>query len=371
MADSGGNGFFLSQAINKYTGHQARAVRKMPHRFGYPGDITAPSQDELGQLWDWSDVVHIRDAVDYLPHGLRPKPTTITYTGFHYRENHEACHGQCGSAGWLVTVSTADLQSYDEAQTIWLPNPRPDMAHLKQPDSGFTVLHAPSIREAKGTETVIDALQDCDGVGLKLIEGATFKDCLEQKRAGSVLFDQFAYGYGNNTIEAWALGMPVISNASKPEYIKALRQYADPLAFVQADENTDSVREVVKRLQEDPTFYDEMADRGRSHFFKYHHTPVVVAQLLEIYEQALDTFNGTAAPDEMLRGDGLSAPIEMVGMRYIGRNWGTTVWIGDATGKRYEFGLSKPVDGVDSRDVAWLLAQRDRHQDKRLFEKAI
>jgi len=243
------------------------------------------------------------------------------------------------------------------------------MAHLKQPDSGFTVLHAPSIREAKGTETVIDALQDCDGVGLKLIEGATFKDCLEQKRAGSVLFDQFAYGYGNNAIEAWALGMPVISNASKPEYIKALRQYADPLAFVQADENTDSVREVVKRLQEDPTFYDEMADRGRSHFYKYHHTPVVVAQLLEIYEQALDTFNGTAAPDEMLRGDGLSAPIEMVGMRYIGRNWGTTVWIGDATGKRYEFGLSKPVDEVDSRDGAWLLAQKDRHRDEALFER--
>jgi len=362
IADNGGGTYFLSRAINEHTEHHARAVRWTQNYLNYPYDLLHPAPDTLRELWAWADVIHIRDAATYLPAGLPRKPTVITYTGNFYRKNHTEYHRRARQAGAVVTVSTPDLLAYDQDRPVWLPNPRDDMAHLRaRGGDDCLVIHAPTVRADKGTPTVLDALSALPGVTLQLIEGLPYDECLRLKATGRILIDQFKYGYGNNAIESWAIGMPVISGAL-PQYMGE-HEALGPLPFVAVSENVDEIRAAVEHLRTDRRFYREMMLRGRDHFFRYHHAPVVAARAVEFYREALT--RGPVEPIPQLTRPrwGMEGLIRLI---YRGTNWGTESWAGPVTGIPYKFSRARPVQVVDQQDAPYLL--KHRRDGKSVFQ---
>lgn len=281
--DNGGASWWLSDAINKYTKHEARSIRLRQSYINYPFDIVAPTTATLNRMVAWADVIHARDKIS--PHlDLRGKAKVITFTGKRYRDKAQRLVPAMRSKGWLVTVSTPNLPSfYPKKPPIWLPNPREEMVAGKK-HKRFTVCHAPTYRYRKGTETIIEAL-DGFSAALELIENTSYTDCIRRKAKCHVLLDQFRFGYGNNAIEAWALGMPVISGADDKIH-KIITEPCGFSPYIRVKENKEEIRDTVRRLASDDKFYMTWAERGREYFYRFHHAPVVAKQAIKLYEMA-------------------------------------------------------------------------------------
>jgi len=284
--DNGGGTYWLAQAINKHTQHKARSVRVLQSFIQYPFDVLDPGDEELAELCARADLVHCRDSFDFLPESGQAKIKVMTYTGMSYRRKCSDLIRFCRDRGWTVCVSTIDLTEYHgkrQEPPIWLPNPREDMQSRAKKYEHFTVAHAPTVRERKGTEVVIQAFKGLDAK-LALIEGLTYSQCVKRKRKCHALIDQFAWGYGNNAIEAWAMGMPVIGGVMLEKYADVVLRTAGFLPYIPAEETIDSIRAAVQRAVDSPKWAIE---RGREYFHAFHHAPVVAQRAVEIYEAAL------------------------------------------------------------------------------------
>jgi glycosyltransferase involved in cell wall biosynthesis len=273
-SDNGGASWWLSDAINKYTDHIARSVRMRQSYINYPFDVIAPKETELATLIKWADVIHARDKIS--PRlNLDGKVKVITFTQLVPRMR---------AGGWTVTVSTPNLPAFYPADPpTWLPSPREEMAAGKK-HKRFTVCHAPTYRYRKGTATIFEAFKALDAE-LEFIENVSYAECIRRKAKCHALIDQFRFGYGNNAIEAWALGMPVISGTEETD-AAAIEKICGPLPFISINENVGQIKDAVERLMSDKELYDTLACRGREFFYRWHHAPAVAKQCIEIYERA-------------------------------------------------------------------------------------
>ena len=191
--DCAAAGFFLSDAVRCYTPHETRMVRlRSTNTLDFPSDIVAPPEKTLRKLWEWAEVLHIHDFAYPQPNGLGPsaKPVVVTYHGTAYRDSHVKYDRACQSLGWTQTVSTVDLTLLNKAR--WMPDTRTDLSRfLDRPNKKFTVVHAPTKRPIKSTESIIKALGPLEGIRIVLIEVKPYEECLRRKAQGHVLVDQF------------------------------------------------------------------------------------------------------------------------------------------------------------------------------------
>lgn len=289
--DNGGGSWWLAQAINRYTKHQARAVRGYQSYLQYDYDILGPTIEQMNELIRWADVIHVRDRLPKsggIPWG---KGVVVTYTGRTFRKASHAVY-RAHKLSYVVCVSTPDMMAFcQDVQPTWLPNPRADLAPLWKPLRNKFALQAPTTRQGKQTEIFIKAARKAR-VPFEVVEQVSYAECMAYKVQARVICDQIKYGYGNNAIEAWALGMPVISGFSTPlaqTYRDAiLEQVGGELPFIEVIAAVDNVAEVLYRLRHDHAYYVEWCYRGREHFFKHHHMPIVAKRAIGIYERAME-----------------------------------------------------------------------------------
>jgi len=281
--DNGGAGYWLADAVNKYTSHQARSIRIAQSYISYPYDILNPSQDEIMKWGEWADVIHVRDGAPTCLDTLKGKRRFITFSGMSYRKKAAIIIPHYRKLGYTICVSTADLLAYYPTNPpVWIPNPR-ELMERDKPFDTFTVCHAPTYRERKGTETVIEACKLAK-VNLELLEHKTYYEVMMVKSRCHLLVDQFSYGYGNNAIEAWALGIPVISNGSRRLIPLISERFGGRFPFAQCAENAVELAALIIKFRDDPTFYQEWAKAGHEYFLQHHHAPVVAKRLAELYE---------------------------------------------------------------------------------------
>lgn len=283
VGDNGAGSWFMSQAVNKHTDHAARAVRWMDTYIHYPVDVYQPSASELKRLVDWADVIWVRDGAPDVEQS--PKFKGITFTGMSFRKRPDALVSHYAKRGVKVCVSTPDLTSYHSAVT-WLPNPREEKRPI-QKRPAFTVAHAPTYRDRKGTETVIAACAAA-GVELDLIEQANYADCIRRKLACHLLVDQFAFGYGNNAIEAWAGGLPALSGASDKKYQAETLRLFGALPYWDCRENLRELTRALQMLRDEPQKLAEIVARGHDYFMRFHYAPAVAQRLIKIIEGGKD-----------------------------------------------------------------------------------
>lgn len=350
--DWAGCAWFLSQAVDTLGGYSARHVRWAKPLFTqYSYGSLAPRERAWPELWDWADVVHVYDQGGPILDAMPPKPTVVTYNGSLYRNAPGKRDREAARNGWPITATTLDLTMGTAAR--WLPCARPGLSYLHSVEKydTFTVGHAPTKRTRKGTAAIERALRKLSGVRLEIIEKVSWEECLRRKARAHVLIDQFRYGYGCNAVEAWLLGIPVISGAHDPKVLKVIEHEEGRLPFVAA--TPDTVRAVVIVLRDDHDLYCEMAGRGYEFALKYHQADAVAQRALPLYEEALERFEARGGERERLPGqEGLEL------LEYVGRNVGMQTFFGKVTGQEYEFGHSRRFGWVDAGDAIFMLRKR-------------
>ena len=281
--DNGGASYWLADAVNKYTDHHARSIRVTQTYINYPYDMLNPPEAEIVKWGQWADVIHIRDGAPACLDKIPGKRRYITFTGMSYRKKAAIIISHYRKLGYTVCVSTCDLLAYTpKDQPVWTPNPR-ELMERDEPFAKFTVCHAPTYRERKGTETVIAACKVA-GVALELLERKPYADVMAIKARCHLVVDQFAWNYGNNAIEAWALGLPVIGSGGKAFLKLLLERFGNGLPFAQCRENAKALAGLIVRFKSEPDLWQRYADVGREYFMLYHHAPAVAKRLADLYD---------------------------------------------------------------------------------------
>lgn len=384
-ADNGGATYFFKEAVRAHSDHEVRSIRMKQNYLDYATDIFAPSPAEIAGWYNWADVLHIHDNAHHiLDPGLPLKPTLMHYHGTFYRRSPKACHLHCAERGWYVAVSTVDLSLFGK---LWIPTPRPQMRSHRAAGT-FIVTHAPTVRNVKNTPEVLSSLDGVDGIEMLLIENAAYAQCIKLKSRAHLLVDQFILGYGNNAVEFWAMGGPVIANA-----LGDVPMAADTLYGLKADDILDKMRAQigylpffqsklddlagnVARMRDDRGLWNEWAERGWQFWQDFHSPAAVIKRLIPMYEAAIG-LAATAQRDTVGRW-GKVAPVarrrdEIITdggslLRFLGGNRGKVTWWPETSSRRYEFSAVEPIRSVHETDAPWFLSLRDKRK-RPLFER--
>lgn len=280
--DIGGVGYRTGAAFNRLRPDwQYHAYAGAPSYLQFP-QHTPWSWDRILEDWATCDVAHVHDHIPDV--SKRHPPTVVTFHGTGFRETPDEHLRLAGSAA-QVLVSTLDLWLLKPDDTQWCPqmDDLDRIAKYRQQNHGtLRIGHAPTNRDLKSTEKLIEACQHLP-VELVLIENQPWETCLRIKGTIDVLFDQTAYGYGGNAIEAWAMGIPVVCGAPDTTLNEYERRFGQlPFYLTTEDTLTAALTEMLN-----PTVRAEYAQRGTDHAHRWHSQQAGVTLLEQVYLDAL------------------------------------------------------------------------------------
>lgn len=296
--DIAGVGIALKRAFDHCsTDWTARMVRRRPGPFGYPADIEWPKGDRktgrlVEALFDEADVIHVLQnpsVVSGFNH--RSKAIVVQHLGSYFRDNPEAVSAACAGYGAVEVSGGPDIMPLLPADAEFLPIAADldAFATIRQrvyrPSERVRVAHAPTNRAAKSTEAIIAA---CDGlpVDLDIIEGVSWAECVERKAQTDIFIDELTRGYGMNAIEAWGMGIPVISGIASRDVREIMVGIFGALPFLEATE--DSLPRVIRTLAGDPDLREAISRRGAAHAQRFHSEASVVERAIGIYQRAMN-----------------------------------------------------------------------------------
>lgn len=277
----------------------ARVGHSNPHCDLRQWDIAA-DRTTLGILLATADVVHCH--IDYsvllnelggLPNGVR---AAITYHGSVEAIRPTITFPEADARMGSVVFGARPYHRRFGDHITWLPIPMPvaDYAALaKAPKTGpFRVAHSPTRREIKGTDAFLAAVAQlqAEGVAIEavLIEGLEHGAALRLKATCHATFDSFWLGMQGSGLEAAAMGQAVVAGSWDADYGRV----GLPMPWTVADE-PDALREVLRRLATDRTFYAGEATRVNAYVKAHHDYPVVGARYRDILTEAIrGTRNG-------------------------------------------------------------------------------
>jgi glycosyltransferase involved in cell wall biosynthesis len=148
------------------------------------------------------------------------------------------------------------------------------------------ICHAPRNRHVKGTEELVAAVEevrrDVD-VELDLIEGVTHAEAIRRKRQANLLVDQVgantsATGYGMNSLEALAMGIPSMTTMTA-DY----RRFLDPHPFYVIEPGR--LAEQIREIARDPASLAERGRAGRAWVESVHGADAIVERIYARYRE--------------------------------------------------------------------------------------
>jgi glycosyltransferase involved in cell wall biosynthesis len=145
------------------------------------------------------------------------------------------------------------------------------------------VAHSPTNRALKATDLFLASIESVP-VYPDLIEWVTWEQCLARKAAADVFYDQLHIGYALSSIEAMAMGVPVVSGAYDKRILDLMLAVFGYLPFYLA--TADNLGSRLKQMMA-AGLRDSFALLGRYHVEKWHAEHLVAFQLARIYERAM------------------------------------------------------------------------------------
>lgn len=193
----------------------------------------------------------------YIDHAIVNDHELLPYVGSYYKKVHILPHA----------IETGKFQPYYPAE-----------------DSKPLIVHAPTHREIKGSQFVVDAVDRLrkDGFDFEftLIEELPHQEAMQLYQKATIVVDQLLIGaYGHLSVESMAMGKPVVC------YIRDdLRvTYPPDLPIISA--NPDTVYHVLKSLLQNPGQLRTLGQQGRAYVQHYHDLDQVARKLLQIYAE--------------------------------------------------------------------------------------
>ena len=148
------------------------------------------------------------------------------------------------------------------------------------------VVHAPSNREKKGTEHVIDACEQLP-VDLDIVEGVPHEEARERYARADIVVDQLNAGWhGVFALESMALGKPVVTYL-KPDVVERSAEgfgIRVPVVPATADTLVDALRPLV----EQPALRREIGAASRAYVEQVHDIDRVADRLVDLYRSLSD-----------------------------------------------------------------------------------
>jgi hypothetical protein len=289
-SDIGGQSIRTKRAFDRHApGWVCDSVVRNRNYIDYPVDRPFADAPTLARR---ADVVHAHNSFKAARQaGALNKPLVITHHGTRYRRDPAGILAEQHAAGALGLVSTLDLWLLAPGDTEWSPAPYDLgwLASMRRPvnDGVLRIGHAPTDRAVKSTDAVLAACRKLardTRVEVVLIERQSWRQCLAAKARCDIFVDQVLLGYGNNAVEAWGMGIPVVCGAADDTLGEYERRFGS-LPFVQADEG--SIYEALTVLA-DPAARARWRERGLEHVHRWHDDATVVAQLQDIYLRAAE-----------------------------------------------------------------------------------
>jgi hypothetical protein len=289
MADTGGNGIRTKWAFDKLTDWYYRTACTGKNYLAYPMDLRF---DDCLPEWRKADVVHVRDHfVAQKRLGAPDRPTVIHHHGTQLRLKHRYLIPEQRIRGAIGLVSTLDLLAIAPDDLTWAPAlyDLDSLADMRTPidDGVLRIAHCPTNRKVKGTDLFLAAAERLGRelpVEVILVERTAWTDCLRAKARADIYYDQVGLGYGNNAIEAWGMGIPVVAGAARSTLDEMERRFGS-LPFVLADEG--SIYDAL-RLLANPEAREAWGRMGRMHAERWHSEAAGVEFLQGVYRAAYD-----------------------------------------------------------------------------------
>jgi hypothetical protein len=143
------------------------------------------------------------------------------------------------------------------------------------------VVHAPSSREKKGTEVVIEACKQLD-VELDIVEGVPHEEARARYARADIVVDQLRAGWhGVFALESMALGKPVVTHL-KPDVVdRSAEGFGVRVPIVPA--TADTLVDALRPLVADPALRREIGAAGRAYVEEVHDIDRVADRLLDVY----------------------------------------------------------------------------------------
>jgi len=143
------------------------------------------------------------------------------------------------------------------------------------------VVHAPSNREKKGTQHVIDACAQLR-VELDIVEGVPHEEARARYARADIVVDQLNAGWhGVFALEAMAFGKPVVTHL-KPDVVeKSAAGFGVRVPIVAATAET--LVDALRPLVDDPARRRELGAESRAYVEQVHDIDRVADRLLDLY----------------------------------------------------------------------------------------
>jgi hypothetical protein len=144
------------------------------------------------------------------------------------------------------------------------------------------VLHVPNHPHFKGTRYLQSAIDRLEAEGapvdFKLASGISNKEVLQLMSESHLVVDQLIGGhFGQTSLEAMALGKPVIVYLSDPKLLVAPEEC--PLI----NANPETIYEVLRAISEKPAHLDEVAVRSRRYVENHYSVHALAERLASLY----------------------------------------------------------------------------------------
>jgi hypothetical protein len=293
--DTAGIGARLREMLLTHVpGMDVVAVRSSETYLQFPRHLEW-SWPQVHQLAERAQLIHIHNHV-IIPDLLRyfvDRPLVIHHHGTIFRDEPAVMLAAADEYKAVTVVSTLDLTMFRK-DIRWLPSPitvdwiASLRAKYYQPAEKIRIVHAPTNRAVKDTALFIETIAALKAKGLPVegmvIEGMPWAECLKMKaRHADIFYDQLQLGYGQNALEMWAMGVPVVAGAA-PGYEKIFRARLGDLPYHRATPATLAAR--LEDLVRNEALRREEAARGHEYVRRWHDYPRVAEMTLDAYDEA-------------------------------------------------------------------------------------
>lgn len=155
----------------------------------------------------------------------------------------------------------------------------------------ITIAHSPNHRLIKGTEFLVEAVEQLKKEGYKvellLLEKMKNDEVIYAlKNRANILVDQLLSGYALSAIEGMACGIPVIANMEDSEYDRKVYRrfsYLDECPVLTATPET--IKETLLLLIKNPEFAIKLGKAGKEYVSKYHSFKAASFMFSKIYDR--------------------------------------------------------------------------------------
>ena len=142
-------------------------------------------------------------------------------------------------------------------------------------DNVVKILHTPNHKGFKGTEFLVQAIEELKAEGIKveliLLENIQNEEVKKIMQDVDILAEQFiGTGYALSGIEGMASGLPVLANLENEAYTRIFRRYSFLNECPILSTTPEILKENLKILIQNPELRQELGQAGRAYVEKYH-----------------------------------------------------------------------------------------------------